>query len=424
MDMHSRVSVLLCILLVTATSLRADEVIRRDHVVVTYSDIDAEYATAIAKIVDAARSAAIKLGYDLPKKIQVSIHVQLRGSTHLFNDGDQSIVLTIRSKKDLRKPSDSGVYLIYGLCHEVAHLTMYHPMKERRWSTTASAEGWAHYLGSRLVDAVYEIEGEKLWPDPYDYREDGTKRLAKQRESDRPSPTVRGAGLWADLVAATGDKKVAQTFAGWGQAKIDLANPTESLARSLPNTKEVQKWWESASPLFVTKSAASPFMVKTAKRTELDEKPRELANDDGNSAGKRSIAGASHAVTFDAPEEGWYLTRVRVYGSRYGTAEAPEEKFTVFLLDDQYRRVAEFSFPYSVFERSDPKWVDLEMTPTLIPRTFVVGVDFQPTARRGVFVHYDAKASGKSATGIPGRKFEKFANGDWMIRVGVARPRN
>ena len=287
--------------------------------------------------------------------------------------------------------------------------------------TTAAAEGWAHYLGSRLVDAVYEAEGEKLWPDRYDYREDGTKRLKRQREDGRPSPTVRGAGLWADVVDLVGDKAVVETFNAWRKVKIDPADPSKALEAGLPTGEAVRKWWVAAGPVFVAKSAVSPFEAKTAKLADLAGKPRELSRDDGASAGKRSIAGAGHTVAFEAPGKDWYLTSVRVYGSRYGGAEAPEEKFTVFLLDEQYRRIAEFPFAYARFDRSDPEWVDLDVSPTLVPEKFVVGVDFQPTARRGVFVHHDAESGGKSLTGVPGREFQKFAKGDWLLRAKVDR---
>jgi hypothetical protein len=407
--------------LILASPTQADSVVRRDHVIVSYDGADETHATAVAKVVESARAAAAKLGFDMPKTVTVNVSARLAGGAGLFNDGDQGIFLTVRSERDFRKPADSGVFLVYGLCHEVGHLAMYRAVRDRRWMTTAAAEGWAHYLGSRLVDAVHEAAGDELWPDRYDYREDGTKRLKRQREEARPSPTVRGAGLWADFTDLVGDKGVVETFAAWGKAKIDPTDPGKALGAALPAVEAVRKWWAAAGPLFVAKSAVSPFAVKTAKPAELTGKPREVAHDDGTSAGKRSIAGAGHAVTFDAPGDGWYLTAVRVYGSRYGAAEAPEEKFTVFLLDDRHRRVAEFPFAYSKFDRGDPEWVELEVPPTLVPGKFVVGVDFQPTARKGVFVHHDAATDGPSATGVPGHEFQKFAKGDWMIRVKVDR---
>jgi hypothetical protein len=395
--------------------------VRRDHVVVTYDGVGETQATAVARVVAGARKAAADRGFDMPRTIDVSVTVRPTGGAGLFNDGDRSVFLTVRSEKDFRRPAATGVFLVYGLCHEVGHLAMYRAVRERRWMTTAAAEGWAHYLGSRLVDAVYETEGEGLWPDRYDYREDGTKRLARQRAEARPSPTVRGAGLWADFVDLVGEKGVVETFAAWGKAPIDPADPAKALAAALPDREPVRKWWAAAGPVFVAKSEVSTFETKTVRPAELSGKPKELAHDDGTTAGRRSMAGAGHAVTFEAPDGDWYLTAVRVYGSRYGTAQAPEEKFTVFLLDDRNRRIVEFPFAYARFDRGDPEWVELEVTPTLVPRTFVVGVDFQPTARKGVFVHFDARPVGPSATGVPGRVFQAFKTGDWMIRARVDR---
>jgi hypothetical protein len=401
------------------TPVLAENTLRRDGVVVTYEGIGESQATAIAKTVQAASAAAAKLGYDMPATINVNASARLAGGSGLFNDGDRGIFLTVRSEKDFRKPADSGVFVVYGLCHEVGHLAMYRVVRDHRWMTTAAAEGWAHYVGSRLVDAVYEAEGEGLWVDRYDYRDDGMKRLKRQRAEARPSPTVRGAGLWADYAELVGDKAIVETFAAWGKAKIDPADPAKALAGGLPAGEAVRKWWTAAGPLFVAKSAVSPFETKSAKPGDLTGKPRELVRDAAASAGKRSIAGAGHAVTFDAPADDWYLTAVRVFGSRYGAADAPEDKFTLFLLDDQYRRVAEFPLAYARFDRGEPVWVDLEVPPTLVPSKFVVGVDFQPTAQKGVFIHHDAEPSGHSATGIPGREFQKFAKGDWMIRAVV-----
>lgn len=74
---------------------------------------------------------------------------------------------------------------------------------------------------------------------------------------------------------------------------------------------------------------------------------------------------------------------------------------------------------YGRFEQGDREWVELEVLPALVPAKFVVAVDFQTTARREVFVHHDAASDGGSTTGIPGREFQKFDKGDWMIRVKV-----
>ena len=67
----------------------------------------------------------------------VNVSVRPVGGAGLFNDGDRSVFLTVRSAKDFRKPADSGVFLVYGLCHEIGHLAMYRAVRDRRWMTTA-----------------------------------------------------------------------------------------------------------------------------------------------------------------------------------------------------------------------------------------------------------------------------------------------
>jgi hypothetical protein len=168
--------------------------------------------------------------------------------------------------------------------------------------------------------------------------------------------------------------------------------------------------------------APLPAQSTVATPTSAAERPRELALDDGKQAGKRSIAGGGHAVRFEAPGEGWSLTAVRLYGSRYGYPQPPAEDFKVYLCDDKFQKVAEFPFPYSTFERGEPKWATLDVKPTKVPAKFIVCVGFDPTATKGVYVGHDAEGSGSSLVGLPGGESQPFTKGDWMIRARIAPP--
>jgi RNA polymerase sigma-70 factor (ECF subfamily) len=148
---------------------------------------------------------------------------------------------------------------------------------------------------------------------------------------------------------------------------------------------------------------------------------RELALDDGQMKGRRSIAGGGHAVRFEAPGEGdgWMLTAVKIHGSRYGYPRPPREDFKVFLCDDQFRPIAEFAFPYSKFERGNSRWVTLEVKPTKLPKKFILGVGFNPTQTKGVYLSHDGKGTGRSLVGLPGEQSQPFEQGDWLIRAEV-----
>ena len=116
-----------------------------------------------------------------------------------------------------------------------------------------------------------------------------------------------------------------------------------------------------------------------------------------------------------------YLTAVKIHGSRYGMPRAPQEDFVVTLCDQDFKPLAEFKFPYSKFQRGNPKWVTLRTKPTRLPKAFVLCLHFNPTSTKGVFVSHDAE--GKSLVGLPNKKAGAFTGGDWMVRAVVDQPK-
>lgn len=398
---------------------------RLDRVVVRYSGIEESYAGAIAQVVETAVLACERdFGFDMPDSISVT--VKTGEETRLFTDGVRDINLTVRSQRDLAKPSTSGVFIIYGLCHEIGRVAMRRAMPETLWMTGAATQGLADFLGRRLVDTVYQEHGGELWPDKYDYRADGTPRLAEQLQERKVSAITHAAGLWQELAEMIGDKKLVKVFSAWREAEIDPRDPPAALRRALLEVSgdaKVKRWWNGAEePFFVSKIGSD-----VAKESAGNEAPaggsKELARDDGEPAGKRSSAGSGHAVLFDAPGDGWYLTAVRIYGSRYGYPQPPKEDFHVWLCDKNFKAIADFRFPYSRFTKGDPQDVILEVEPTKVPKKFIICVGFNPTRTKGIYVYHDKQASGRSYSGLPGGRARKFSGGDWLIRAVVDRKR-
>jgi hypothetical protein len=403
----------------------AEATVRLDHAVVRYEGITEDYAQAVARTVEAARSvAAEQFGFDMPQTIEVSVRSDADAKVRLFNDGKDRFSLTVRSEQDLRRPSQSGIFHIYGLCHEVGHLAMYRPIRDHSWLTTAAAEGWAHYLGSRIVDAVHAREGAKLWPDRYDYLADGMARLKRQLGAGKGEPITRGSRAWMALGKIVGDKGFAPIFEAWGKAEVDPTDPGAAARKALlaanPD-KRLSAWWNKAEGLFIFRRPKSGFAARTAPAEALTGRPAELAHDDGASAGKSSIAGSGHAVRFKVDGDGWYVTAVSLYGARYGYPQAPKEDFHVWLCDSDFKAIADFPFPYAKLTRGNPKWVTLALQPTNVPSEFIICAGFNPTATKGVFIHYDKEGSGNSLTGLPGGGSGAFSGGDWLIRAKVDR---
>ena len=398
----------------------AEQIYRSDHVVVRYDGIDAAYARAIADAVDGARSVAVaSFGCDMPETVHVTVTADPKGRTRLFNDGQDRLSLTVESQRDLHKPEVSGIFTIYGFCHEIGHLAMYRPIRDHGWMTSHGAEGWAHYMGSRLVDELWSAKGERLWPDPHNYLAHGAQRLETQLSGEKPSPAAQAAAIWKQLHQIVGDKGVAPVFKSWGQADVDPADPGAALRKALlaanPDDR-LADWWNKAEPALVFVRPASDVSARTISRADLEAKGVDLSHDDGTAVGKKSIAGSGHAIRFEAPGGDWYLTSLRVHGSRYGYPAPPKENFHVWLCDEDLKVIADFAMPYAKFRRAEPRWVPLRVEPTNVPARFVVCLGFNPTGTKGVYVSYDSDNSGNSLYALPGQEGDP-AEGDWLVRV-------
>ncbi len=402
----------------------AEQLHRADHAVVRYTGIEPDQAKAVAGVVETSRQLAVdRYSFGMPETITVTIDVAPRNKVRLFTDGNDRLNLSLRSADQLRPPEESGIFNLYGMCHELGHIAMYRAIPQHGWLNTAGAEGWAHYLGSELTDGVFDTLGESGWCYPYDYKQDGTARLNQQLAAEKPSDTARAAGLWRDLVSLIGEDNIAPLFKAWGEAEVDPTDPSPALRRvviDLHDDPAVADWWNRFEPLMIRVQPRSDFTARTAKPTELLRQPTELAHDDGQPKAKRSIAGGGHAVAYEAPGPGWYLTQVRIYGSRYGQPRPPAEDFSVWLCDAEGQVAREFKFPYKTFTRGNPKWVALRVEPTEVPTDFIVCVGFNPTGTKGVFVHHDDAADGGgSYSGLPGNLGEPMARGNWLIRAVI-----
>lgn len=397
-----------------------EQTYRTRHVLVTYSGVDEKYAIAVARVTQAARNqAADAHGYDMPEIISITLDCKSENQPQLYTDGTDHFTLLVRTEEDLAPPAKSGIFHLYGLCHEVSHLAMYRLMPKHEWLSFGAAEGWAHYLGSRLVDQVWEQEGNTLWPIAYDYRADGTQRLERQLRAAHPDAITVGAGAWKELAALVGEKQMPAVFKAWGAASVDPFDPAPGAQAALlqfNGQEKVRAWWDKHNEQLISKQPRSDFPVQTLAKTQLTGKPEPLALDDGQEAGKRSFSGGGHAVVFESPDENSYLTTVRIFGNRYGTPTAPKEDFHIWLCDSEGKVIRDFSFAYALFARGNPRWVDLPVEPTRTPKKFMIVAAFDPSATKGVFVYHDAAMDADSREGMPGR-LSKFDKGDWMMRA-------
>jgi hypothetical protein len=412
-----------------SANLRAANV-TAPHVQVNYNGIEPAQAEAIAQTLSAARSVYVDdFSFDMPETITAEVTCGPGNPTKLYTDGNDRVFLSMPSKAKLAPPQKSGTFIIYGLCHELGHMAMYRTLKQRDWLSSAAAEGWAHYTGSVVVDRVYALKGESLWPEKYDYRQDGTARLDRALKSGSLSDVDRAAEQWRQLEQIVGPKVLVTIFQRWQAATIDPANPTTALmAATLSKTPDKQQaleaWWKTAAPLLVEARQASVVKAQTLDRAKLTGQPLKVGADDDKSDSKRSIAGSGHIREFAAPSDGqWYVVAVSVFGSRYGAAGATHSTFELALCDSENKPIISWEHKYAAFPRGEPKWTRFEVPPTQLPAKFNVCLNFRPTASNGVYVHIDSSTQGNSKVGLPGKESKPLDQGNWMIRLELDQPK-
>lgn len=410
-------------------STRAAETAKSDHAEVSFDGIGAKEAQSIADTIAAAWKVYVDdFAADMPEKVTGSVECGAKQPTRLWTDGWDRLFLTIPDRRKLAPPAKSGVFNLYGMCHELGHMAMYRTLKDHGFLTHAALEGWAHFAGSVVVDRVHAAKGPSLWHEPYDYLQDGTARLDRQLASKAPGDTALGAGAWKKLDAIVGRKSLAKLFARWQKDQPRGADAVyASVAAEFPeHEKALAAWWkEGAAKLLVEPppEASSEARV-TVEPKLLAGKPVEQKGDDGTAEGKRSIAGGGHARKFAAPGGGqWFVTSISVHGGRYGPSKAPDTKFDLALCDVQMRPIATWSFRYADFAYGGEDWAKFALqAPTRVPTgEFYVCLDLKPTATNGVYVSIDESTTGASLFATPGRAGRPLDKGDWMIRVTLDR---
>jgi hypothetical protein len=145
-----------------------------------------------------------------------------------------------------------------------------------------------------------------------------------------------------------------------------------------------------------------------------------LRYDDGTKDGQASLIGSGHGIFFQAPEGKWQLVAIEFYGARYGPLEPPNENFSIFLCDENFDVIKEFKAPYSLFPKPNEwRWVHIELDPTEVPQFFWIVLVLNPTARKGIYVGYDAhdEQITHSASALPDfHTSDGPGNADWMVR--------
>ena len=407
------------------------EMLSGKHFRVSYPKPLQAYAKALLQIGDAAWEAYRELyNLTLPEPIELQIRlVPEKGEkfASLWTDGRRFIFLEVGSEKRLLSPERGGAHNVYGICHELAHIALYSRVSQVAGIPEGFAEGWAHYFGSVITSHLFEKLGAEVYPDPHNYHEtSGLGRLLKQFETRKDPSTLAAKSLY-------------EVERKYGRQKLGEAL-NKALSQKPSGRELVTKFVEAL--VAVTGDAEAKTLIpeqilkpKVRMGTEFPDITQKwlyyglklewqdgllrLRYDDGEKDGQWSIAGSGHGIIFCKPKGKWQLLAVEFYGARYGALQPPDEDFSIFLCDANFKVVREFKAPYSLFaQRGEWKWKRIVVEPTEVPDFFYIVIAFNPTATKGIYMAYDSDVPiSHSRKAFPdSHLFDTEKVYDWMIR--------
>ena len=371
----------------------------------------------------------------MPEKITLEAQID-PSSTSLWTDGESQMFLHLKSKELLAPATRTGVFNIYGMCHELGHIAMYRNMESLMGLPQGVGEGWAHYAGCIVVTEVAGKLGKSIWPEYYDIADvEGIGRLkrasAEAKPWDKMDPTSRAALVFYKIETEYGKDKLA---AAMSAALAMRPTGKELMLLMLAKLREATS--NSTAADWVPESVLVPQIEwKTKERNpgddffadqkvEEDGKGLWLFYDDGTMEGKRSMSGSAQTVLFRLPEGSWQIDGIKLFGARYGEDEPPKEDISIYICDEGFDFLREVKVPYSSFEKGDEKWQSVSFSPVDVPKTFYVGIDFHATATKGVLVAMDKGVKrSHSRIAMPYTYVSDMKEtADWMIRAHL-RPK-
>jgi hypothetical protein len=400
---------------------------------VTYANVDPAYAEAIAKICDTALAGYEGIyGLKMPERVRVRVSLDPKQRLALWTDGDISISLELSNEAQLLPPAVSGVFNVYGFCHELGHMAIYRRMSSLMGMPEGLGEGWAHYFGSAICGYVWEKLGEKAWPAPHNYYEwGGPGRFERQMQNVNASSSAEdqaayllyqidkrygrqalGKALEAALATRPRGAELVKLF----RSELVKATGDEKAAGLFPESLLVSRTtFDGGAPDLDSLGNFRGMKVKS------DETGLLLYYDGDTADGKQSIGGNGEVIQFRAPEGKWRLDAVWLYGSRYGTPEPPAEDFSIFVCDAAMNVIADIRRPYSLFERGPEKWVVMRFDPVEVPAGFHVCLYFNATQFKGIYVGKHTSTEARhSRVGLPYSRISKpIPDYDWMIRAHI-----
>ena len=223
------------------------------HFHVEYEAETEEYAIASLKVLDFVRDEAVKYGFLLPDKLNFSIIRSNRNTLYIDYKHLKGITWEYNSMTNFLPPSASGKKNVYGLCHELGHLCMYHIINNKNnWVTKEQSESWADFFGNFMTDKLYQEFGDELWIEPHNYTETaGMSSLQQRLQADKEKTELKKFNeccfYWWELNEKIGFENMSQLFKGIKNNNVSNPKAKEkyfnTLISFIDDKDKLQLWY-------------------------------------------------------------------------------------------------------------------------------------------------------------------------------------
>ncbi len=163
-----------------------------------------------------------------------------------------------------------------------------------------------------------------------------------------------------------------------------------------------------------------------AKLKSRSDRQTVLSHVGDSKDGMVSFTDSGFAVAFQRPADMKSVVAVKLFAARYGTPEAPNEDFHVYLLDENKKVLEQVSIPYRKIARmereNELQWYTLEIPAIEVPEKFFVALWFNAEQTKGVYMGIKKKndAEKHSYVGLPDKGYIQQDSQEWMIRAVVS----
>jgi len=224
--------------------------IETEHFKAKYEVEVEKYALASLMVLETAWSIADNNGFNLPEKLKFSIVHSERNALYINRKNLREIIWEYKSPTDFLPPEESKKNNIYGLCHEMGHLSMHNTNHNRNnWMSYDYRESWADYFGNYIIDSIYHQLGTDFWPEPHEFRQySGMEYFINRIERNNPKLLSFNSACqyWHQLSMAIGFNNFNSLFEAIKIQKVNnpgAKSKYEGVLRGFIEDRDVEEWF-------------------------------------------------------------------------------------------------------------------------------------------------------------------------------------